>query len=141
MTDVARLVSETRTVLLIDWPSREVPETLARRGFTVVSAEGPGKYNAYEVEATVVRARDVGRLPDRADLVYAHRPVDELPEIVDTAKSIGARAIWLQSGRNKAGAKDPRGCWRPADESSRARKIVEHAGLRYIDAPYILDAV
>jgi len=50
--------------LLIDWPSREVPDTLARR-FTVISSDG--------------------------------RPIDELPEIVDTAKSIGS--------------KDPRGCW------------------------------
>ena len=64
MTDVARLLRETKTILLVDWPSREVPDTLARR-FTVISNDG--------------------------------RPIDELPEIVDTAKSIGA--------------KDPRGCW------------------------------
>jgi len=141
MTDVARLLRETKTVLLVDWPSREVPDTLARRGYTVISNDGPGKYNAYEVDGGVVRTRDVGRLPERADLVYAHRPIEELPEIVDTAKSIGAKAVWIQSGRDESGAKNPRGCWFAPMESSKARGIVEAAGLRYIEAPYIADAV
>jgi len=141
MTDVGRLLRETKTVLLVDWPSREVPDTLARGGYTVISDEGPGKYNAYEVEAGVVRTRGVGRLPERADLVYAHRPIEELPEIVDTAKSIGAMAVWIQSGRDEAGTKDPRGCWFAPEESSKARGIVEEAGLKYIEAPYIADAV
>jgi predicted CoA-binding protein len=141
MTDVARLLSETKIVLLIDWPSREVPDTLARRGYTVISSDGPGKYNAYEVEAGAVRTRDVGRLPERADLVYAHRPMEELPEIVATAKSIGAKAVWIQSGRDAAGAKDPRGCWLAPVESSKARGIVEGAGLSYIEAPYIAEAL
>jgi len=118
-----------------------VPDTLARSGYTVISNDGPGKYNAYEVEGGVVRVRDVGRLPERVDLVYAHRPIEELPEIVDTAKSIGAKAVWIQSGRNEAGAKDARGCWLAPEESSKARRIVEGAGQIYVEAPYIGDAV
>jgi len=118
-----------------------VPDTLARSGYTVISNDGPGKHNAYEVEGGVVRARDVGRLPERVDLVYAHRPIEELPEIVDTAKSIGAKAVWIQSGRNEAGAKDARGCWLAPEESSKARRIVEGAGQIDIEAPYIGDAV
>jgi predicted CoA-binding protein len=141
MTDVARLLGETKTVLLIDWPSREVPDTLARRGYTVISNDGPEKYNAYEAEAGAVRTRDVGRLPERVDLVYAHRPIDELPEIVATAKSIGAKAVWVQSGRDESGAKDPRGCWFAPEDSSKARAIVEGAGLTYIESPYIGNAV
>ena len=141
MTDIARLLRETKTVLLVDWPSREVPDALARGGFTVISDEGPGKYVAYEVEGGVVRTRDVGRLPERVDLVYAHRPIEELPEIVNTAKSIGAKAVWIQSGRDETGAKDTRGCWFAPEESSKARGIVEGAGLMYIEAPYIGDAV
>jgi predicted CoA-binding protein len=141
MTDVARLLSAAKTVLLVDWPSRDVPDTLARRGFTVVSNDGPEEYNAYEVEGGEVRVRDVGRPPERADLVYTHRPVEELPEIVDTAKAVGAKAVWIQSGRDRAGAKDPHGCWLSEEESRRARKIVEDAGLSYIEAPYIADAV
>lgn len=141
MTDVAKLLAGTKTVLLIDWPSRDVPDTLARGGFTVVSNDGPEEYNAYEVEAGDVRLRQVGRPPERADLVYTHRPIDELPEIVDTAKSVGAKAVWIQSGRDNTGAKDPHGCWLPREESARARKVVERAGLDYVETPYIGDAV
>ncbi len=141
MTAVAKLFAGTKTVLLIDWPSRDVPDTLARGGFTVVSNDGPDEYNAYEVEGGEVRVRDVGQLPERADLVYTHRPIDELPEIVDTAKSVGAKAVWIQSGLDKGGAKDPRGVWFPTAQSDKARKIVEGAGITYIDAPYIADAV
>jgi predicted CoA-binding protein len=140
MTDVAKLLAGTKTVLLIDWPSRDVPDTLARSGFTVVSNDGPDEYNAYEIEGGEVRVRDVGQLPKTADLLYTHRPIDELPEIVDTAKAVGAKGVWIQSGRDKTGAKDPHGCWLPQAESAKARKVVEEAGLMYIEAPYIADA-
>lgn len=140
MTDVANLLAGTKTVLLIDWPSRDVPDTLARSGYTVVSNDGPDEYNAYEVEGGEVRLRDVGQPPKTADLVYTHRPIDELQEIVDTAKTLGAKTVWIQSGRDKNGAKDPRGCWFPEAESAKARGLVEGAGLTYIEAPYIADA-
>ena len=141
MTDVAKLLAGTRTVLLIDWPSRDVPDALARGGFTVVSNDGPEEYNAYEVEGGKVRVRDVGQLPKRADLVYTHRPVDEIQDVVDTAKVVGAKAVWIQSGLDRSGAKDPHGVWFPKGDSDKARKIVEAAGLTYIEAPYITDAV
>ena len=141
MSDVARLLAATKAVLLIDWPSREVPDALARSGFTVVSNDGPDKYNAYEVDGGVIRVRDVDQPPEHVDLVYTHRPIDELPEIIDTAKSVGATAVWLQSGRDKTGAKDPKGCWLSREESARAREIVESAGLGYVEAPYIVDAL
>lgn len=143
MTDIAGLLSATKTVLLIDWPSREVPDTLARYGFTVVSDDGPrlGPYNAYEANGDEVRARRVDRPPETADLVYTHRPVDELPAIVERAKAIGARAVWIQSGLDGSGANDPRGVWLAEDESRKARQIVEAAGLNYVEAPYIADAV
>ena len=141
MTDVAKLLAGTKVVLLIDWPSRDVPDTLARSGFTVVSNDGPDRYNAYEVHGGEVRVRNIGQLPKQADLVYAHRPIDELPEIVDTAKSVGAKTIWIQSGRDKAAAKDARGCWMPREESARAREMVESAGLDYVEEPYIVDAL
>lgn len=141
MSDTATLLRATKTVLLVDWPSREVPDTLARSGFTVVSNDAPDEFNAYEVVGDEVRVRDVGQLPKQADLVYTHRPIDELPEIVDTAKTIGAKAVWIQSGRDRNGMKDQRGCWMPEQESARARRIVEGAGLSYIDAPYIAEAI
>jgi predicted CoA-binding protein len=141
MTDVAALLAGTKNIFLVDWPSRDVPDTLARGGFTVVSNDGPEEYHAYEVDGGEVRTRDVGGPPKRAELVYTHRPIDELPEIVETARSLGAKAVWVQSGRDSGGGKDPQGCWMPPRESERAREIVEGAGLTYIDAPYIAEAV
>jgi predicted CoA-binding protein len=141
MADAVKLLSGAKTVLLIDWPSRDVPDTLARGGFTVVSSDGPDEYNAYEVEGAGVRVRPVGEPPKRADLVYTHRPIDELPDIIDAAKAAGAKAVWIQSGLDQTGEKDPRGCWFPDAESAKARGIVEREGLIYIESPYIADAV
>jgi hypothetical protein len=141
MADAADLLGGTKTVLLIDWPSRDVPDTLARGGFTVVSSDGPEEYNAYELKGNEVRVRAAGEPPKRADLVYTHRPIDELPDIIEAAKAAGAKAVWIQSGLDETGAKDPRGCWLPDAESVKARGRVEEAGLVYIESPYIADAV
>jgi uncharacterized UPF0146 family protein len=143
VTDRKRLLASTATILLIDWPSRDVPDTLARHGFTVISHDddAPDAFNSYKVMGDDVRVEHVGRLPENAGIVYTHRPIDELAGIVETAKSVGAKAVWIQSGRDSTGAKDPRGVWFAAQDSSRARGIVEGAGLEYVEAPYIGDAV
>ena len=109
------------TILLIDWPKRAVPEALARAGLTVVSHDGPApdEYNAYEIEGDSVVDRRVGESPERADVVYTHRPIDELPAIAELAKGLGAQAVWCETG------------------SAQAREIVEAAGLTYVDEPII----
>ena len=140
MSDGPGPLAGVRSVVLIDWPSRDVPDALARAGLTVTSNDGPDEYNAYERDGAEVRVRSVEGLPKHADLVYTHRPIDELPEIVETASRVGARAVWIQSGRDANGVKDPRGCWLSAGDARTAREIVEAAGLRYIDAPYVADA-
>jgi predicted CoA-binding protein len=135
------ILKTVTSVLVIDWPSKEVPETLARAGFHVVVRGGPGPadYSAYELRGDQVVRRHLGLQPERADLVYSHRPLSELPEIITLAKSLHARAIWTQSGMSAAAAKDPRGCWVSEDELKRARDLVEAAGLLYIAQPYIAD--
>jgi hypothetical protein len=40
-----------------------------------------------------------------------------------------------------AGTKDPQGCWVAEDESHQARRMVEEAGLAYVDDVYIADVV
>jgi predicted CoA-binding protein len=129
MTDVSRLLAETRTVVLVDWPSREVPDTLARRGFTVIASEGAETYTAYEAEGNEVRTRSVDRLPQSAELVYAYRPIDELPDIVQMATAVGATTVWLHAEGDLA----------PAD-ATRARELVERAGLVFVAGPSIVDA-
>jgi predicted CoA-binding protein len=135
------LLESCRRILLVDWPSREVPEALVRAGYTVYVKSGPGPddYTAQELrEGRVVGRLGVSR-PTAADLVYMYRPVDELPSIISLARELGATALWRQSGLRSDGAKDPRGCWVPEDERDQARQLVESAGLIYIDDPYIVD--
>jgi hypothetical protein len=139
--DAVYLLRATRSVLVIDWPSRDVPVALARAGLEVIvrGGPGPGDYNAYEFTGAEVTVRRIGRAPWRVDLVYCHRPIAELPGIAEQARSLGARAVWWQSGRSAEGARDPAGYWVSPQESREARAVVEAAGLAYLDAPYIAD--
>jgi len=139
----ARVLAETRSVLVIDWPSRDVPASLAFAGYTVFVKGGPGPadYAAWELDSGEPVSRPLGREPDRVDLVYCHRPFGELPGIVALAGRLGARAFWWQTGLTSDGGKDPSGCWAPTEESRQARELAAVAGLAYIDDVYIADAV
>ncbi len=130
-------------VLVVDYPGKDVPETLARGGFAVTVQGGPGPedYVAYELQNGAVVARHRGKAPERVDLLYVHRPVDELPGIVSVATALGARAIWFQSGERSDGEKDPQGCWLDEHRAAKARTIVEQSGLAYVQEPYIGDVV
>ena len=120
-----RLPEDARSVLLVDWPSVEVPRSLARAGLEVFVKGGPDPedYTEYVVDGDDVVVRDRGRPPERADVVYSHRPLDELPDIVELAVALGARAVWME----------------PGGASQRARAVVEAAGLRYVDDVPIVD--
>jgi hypothetical protein len=141
MPDLRDLLTTSTSFLLVDWPDRDVPETLARHGYRVVALEGPDIYNAYEMADGQVHVRQVDKPNGPIDIVYAHRPVDELAEIVEQARALDARSVWLQSGRDGSGNRDPRGCWLSAEDSTRARQVVESAELVYVDSPYLPDAV
>ena len=143
MSNYRDLLSTSTSFLLVDWPDRDVPDTVARHGFSVVSHDGPGpnEYNAYRVVDGIVQVQPVDGPPDRVDVVYAHRPIDELAAVVEEARMLNARAVWLQSGLDSQGVKNPRGCWMSADDSARARQMVESAELEYFDSPYLADAV
>jgi len=139
----AEILKNTRTVLLVDWPSKDVPEALALAGFQVYVHGGPGPtdYSVYELSNGQVVERHVGSPPGHAELVYSYRPFTELPEIIAAAKAVHAETIWTQSGSRAAGVNDPKGCWIPEEERERARQLVHSAGMRYVCEPYIADLV
>jgi predicted CoA-binding protein len=143
VTDAEQILESAGSVLVVDWPSRDVPETLARTGFTVVVKSGPGPddYTSHESSDGQIVVRPVGHAPDHADIVYSHRPLDELPSIVAMAQEVGASAVWYQSGVATSGVSDPKGCWLPDDESRAARTTVESAGLAFVHDTYIADVV
>jgi predicted CoA-binding protein len=140
MDPCSQVLVDVEIIVLVDWPSRDVPDTLVHQGFIVFVKGGPepDHYNAQELRDEQVVPRRTGR-PEHADLVYAHRPLGELPAIVALAQQLGAKAVWRQTGLNGAGDRDPHGCWSPEEESREARRIVESAGLAYVENPYIAD--
>jgi predicted CoA-binding protein len=141
VSDADDILRTAESILLVDWPSADVPETLTRAGYTVYvkGGPGPGDYSVRELRDGEVVSSRVGRPPAHADLVYSFRPVSDLPGIIDIARQVGAVAVWQQSGRDSSGAEDRRGCWMPEADSRAARGLVEAAGLRYVDAAYIAD--
>jgi predicted CoA-binding protein len=141
MTDPVALLKTVETILVVDWPSRDVPETLARAGFEVFVHGGPNPddYSVYEVRGDEVVARRTGVRPEHADLVYSHRPLDEITWTIETARAVGATVVWTQSGVGSDGQPDPHGCWVDPEAAGRVRDTVEAAGLGYVDAEYIAD--
>jgi hypothetical protein len=136
-----RVLAHAASILVIDWPSRDVPETLTRSGYAVFVKGGPGPedYAAWELRDSQVVVTPSGRPPRGVDVVYCHRPVAELPGILAVATELGAATVWLQSGLTGDGTRDPKGCWLPDGDAAQARTLVERAGLHYVGAPYIAD--
>jgi predicted CoA-binding protein len=138
-----QILTSADSILVVDWPSRDVPETLTRAGYTVLVKGGPEPDNisAWQLRDGEVVVAQLGRAPAHVDIVYAHRPLAELPGIVAMASRFAATTVWCQSGRSPSGAGDPTGIWLPDEEASQARAIVEQGGLHYVNAPYIADLV
>jgi DNA-binding transcriptional LysR family regulator len=143
MFSLKELFSSTRDVLVIDYPSTDVPEALVRAGFDVVVSGGPNPedHTHWELDGDAVVQRPYGHPPDHADLVWSFRPINELAGISAYAKQIGARAVWLHSGYNERGEVEPEGVWLTGEDTEQAIDIVEGAGLAYVESPYIVDAV
>jgi predicted CoA-binding protein len=141
--DAVELLRARGTIVLVDWPSRDVPEALARAGFAVHVSGGPGPddFSVWEVRDGSVTTRRSGVPPAHVDSLYVHRPPAEVPALIRYAADAGAHLLWYQSGLAPDGARDARGCWLPAEESARLRQLAEGAGLAYVDDRFIVDAV
>jgi hypothetical protein len=137
------VLKAAKSALVIDWPSEEVPESLARAGMHVVVRGGPGPtdYSVWTWENGRLVTRPLGRAPDQADVVYSYRPLSELPGIVDLARTLHAKAVWTQSGVCAEGRKDPRGCWLSTADLESARTLVEAAGMTHFATPYIIECL
>ena len=139
--NLKQMLKTVNTILVVDWPSKDVPEALTLAGFHVIVRGGPGPedYSVYELNNREIIVRPLGRPPESADLVYSYRSFSELPEIVATAKKLGGKTIWTQSGLSAPGVSDAKGCWVPEAELQSARQLVGSAVLELITQPYIGD--
>src|SRR5262244_1293824 len=66
----ARVLADARSVLVIDWPSRDVPASLAFAGFTVFVKGGPGPadYAAWELDGGEPVPRQLDREPESVEI-------------------------------------------------------------------------
>ena len=109
------------SVLLVDWPSQDVPRALLAAGCVVLSANlAKGTASVYGVvdpgnappggdgvevmaaerdadPALLIRALDA--MPTHVDAIALFRPDAEHVAIVRRAVALGARALWVQRGR------------------------------------------
>lgn len=81
-------------------PSHEIAEYLQKQGYRII----PVNPNETQVlgETSSPRLEDV---PEPVDLVSVFRRPEYVPEIVESAIGIGAKAVWMQPGTvNEAAA-------------------------------------
>lgn len=140
MTEPRQILEEASSVLVVGSPGADVPDTLVRAGFSVAVKTAETEYAARELAGDEIVEHPV-EIPAKLDLVYVHGSVQDLAGILMVAHSLGAKALWFQSGRTEGGASDPKGCWLPEDEAAQARQSVEAVDLAYVDDVYIADAV
>ncbi len=140
MMQAKQILEEASTVLVVGSPSDDVPDTLVRAGFDVIVKTGETDYVSRELAGDEIAEQPV-EVPAKLDLVYAHCPVQDLRGVAMIARTLGAKALWYQSGLTEGGASDPKGSWLPENEASQAQQAIEAAGLAYVEDGYIADAV
>ena len=97
MTKITALLAEARTIAVVGLsskryrPSHGVAEYMQRAGYRIIPVNPE--------ETTVLGEKcypDLDSIPERVDIVDIFRRPEFVPEIVEAAIRIGARAVWMQ---------------------------------------------
>lgn len=133
-------------MLIVDWPSQDVPRELLAAGFDVFSANlaagTASRYSVGEPRAPLTTdgvevlpaQRDgdpplvitrIASMPEHVDAVALYRPAAEHAGIAQRAVDLGARMVWVQLGTL-------------ADD---ARRIAASAYIAVIEEASINDAI
>ena len=96
---IAKILNEARTVAVVglssrpDRPSYGVAKYLKSAGFRVIPV------NPEETEVLGERAyAKLEDVPEKIDVVDVFRRPEFVPEIVESAIRVGAKAVWMQQG-------------------------------------------
>jgi predicted CoA-binding protein len=97
VTNIAELLRESRVIAVVGLSSRRsrpsfgVSQYMQSVGYRII----PVNPNEEEVlgEKAYARLEDV---PERIDIVNVFRRPEHVPEIVESAIRVGAKAVWLQ---------------------------------------------
>jgi predicted CoA-binding protein len=96
---ITRLLTDAATIAMVgassnpDKASYGIMEKLQRVGYRVIPV------NPRETEILGERSYpSLADIPDRVDIVDVFRRPEDTPQIADEAVTIGAKALWLQTG-------------------------------------------
>ena len=99
MSNIASVLRSARTIAVIGLsskryrPSHGVAEYMQSAGYRIIPV------NPFETEVLGETAYpELDRVPGTVDIVDIFRRSEFVPEIVEAAIRIGARAIWMQEG-------------------------------------------
>lgn len=99
MNRISEILHTSRTIAVVGLsakryrPSYGVAEYLKRAGYRIIPV------NPMETEVLGERAYpDLESIPEPVDLVDIFRRSEFVPEIVESAIRIGAKAVWMQEG-------------------------------------------
>lgn len=99
MKQISEILRECHTIAVVGLsgkryrPSYGVAEYLKRSGYRIIPV------NPNETEVLGERAYpDLDSLPEPVDMVDIFRRSEHVPDIVEAAIRIGAKAIWMQEG-------------------------------------------
>ena len=96
---ISELLKTSRTIAVVGLsnkrfrPSHGVAEYMQRNGYRIIPVN--------PFEQTVLGEKcypDLDSIPDRVDIVDIFRRPEFVPEVVEAAIRIGAKAIWMQEG-------------------------------------------
>ena len=98
-SEIKQLLENTKTVAVVgysnkpDWPSYDIAHSLKARGFEV-----------YPVNPTLTNGdgekvyASLADIPAPIDVVDIFRRPEDVPQVVEDAIAIGAKAVWMQLG-------------------------------------------
>jgi len=96
---IAELLRTSRTIAVVGLSSKKwrashgVSVFMQRQGYRIIPV------NPHETEVLGEKAyAELGQVPGKVDIVDIFRRAQFVPDIVDDAIRIGARAIWMQEG-------------------------------------------
>jgi len=99
------ILEKARTIAVVGLSSRRyrpsygVSEYMQRSGYRIIPV------NPFETEVLGEKAYpDLDSVPEKVDIVDIFRRSEFVPEIVDAAIRIGAKAVWMQEGVDHADA-------------------------------------
>jgi predicted CoA-binding protein len=142
--DIEYVLQHSSRVLLVDWPSTNLPRRLLEAGFDVfgvspagyteakLSREAPDNqikasvYSPEQPDGDYLIFKKLERAPEQVDIVHVFRPAPELSGIIDREViPLRATTLWLQ----------------PPLTSDAASQLCKRCGITFVEGVDIVETI